>query len=90
MNLGLIKISAEKNVETFAKIDWMLYKIFKKKRIYPCGRTKKDKYLCCCLYPNDDNSLIVEDGHRIICKVCGSTHVLSSSKINSIAEAMEF
>lgn len=88
LNLGLfnININIERNNKNFAKIDWMLYKVFKKRRIYPCGRTKKDKYLCCCLSPNEENSLIVDSGHSVICKVCGSTHIQSSKSMTTIPE----
>lgn len=84
MNFGLFKISIKRNEYVFAKLDWLLYKLFRKRRKIPCGRTKKDKYLCCCLTPNDKNSEIVDSGHKIICKVCGNLHVLSSEIMTDI------
>lgn len=74
----------------WAKIDWYLYKFFRIKRSIPCGRTKKTKYLCCCLYPDNKNSYISKDKHKIICKVCGGVHHISSKKIININETLKF
>ena len=38
MNLGFIKIY--RNDEAFAKLHWILFKLFKIKRTAPCGRRK--------------------------------------------------
>ncbi|HPE08138.1 MAG TPA: hypothetical protein PLT28_00200 [Saprospiraceae bacterium] len=69
-----------------AHVEWLLYKWFGIKRTIPCGRNKKDAYLCCCLTPSLANSIIVNDGnkHEIQCKVCGSTHISANYYIKNI------
>jgi hypothetical protein len=67
-----------------ANIQWILYKWFGLKRNIPCGRTRKDDYLCCELMPTRNNSFIINDGdtHEIRCKVCGSLHMNSNRYIS--------
>ena len=45
---------------------------------YPCGRTKKDWYLCCTRPMNDKTSYLSEDGHEVYCKYCNSLKAMSS------------
>lgn len=93
MKIGAVEIY--KNSTFFAKIDWILYKFFKVKRTTPCGRSKKDNYLCCCLSPTVKNSYVEFDdcGFKIKCKVCGSTHMSASfckDDIHNIHDAIDF
>ena len=78
MKVGAIEIY--RNAEFFAKVEWMLYKIFKIKRSMPCGRTRKENYLCCELTPTVKNSYVEFDdyGFEIKCKVCGNSHMMST------------
>ena len=77
-----INIYIEKNRRFFAEVDWILYKIFGKTRTIPCGRTKKDKYLC-CNQPLDKNRMyLTEDKKECYCKVCNSTRILSNQPID--------
>lgn len=70
-----------KNPKFFAKVSWYLYKFFKIKRDCPCGRGKKENYLCCELSPTINNSYIEFDdyGFELKCKVCNSIHMSSTS-----------
>lgn len=79
--MKLNPITIHRNDKFFANLEWQLYKIFGIRRTIPCGRNKKNRYLCCMLSPNNENSYISEDKHKIICKVCGHTHMLTSDKI---------
>lgn len=68
-----------------ANWSWIVYKYLGVKRKIPCGRTKRDSYLCCLLNPDDKNSYIVklENGsEELRCKVCDSCHILSSTHID--------
>lgn len=86
MNVEIWKIQRDEH--KFAEIEWLLYKWLGIKRKYPCGRGKGDSYLCCSLIPNEENSIIVNEGntHEIRCKVCGNVHMMSSNFIKSIDE----
>lgn len=75
------------NKAKLAKIHWYLYKFFKIKRNIPCGRNKKDKYLCCMLIPNKENSFITKNKHAVKCKVCDAVHMTSSMLIRQIDDA---
>lgn len=68
-----------------AKVQWLLYKLFKiKQNKYPCGHTKSSRGYYChqpfnlkyCDVINDD------DRHEIICKCCGHTKMSSSHYID--------
>lgn len=89
MRFGPIKIEAYRNSTFFAKVDWILYKIFKIKRTTPCGRSKKDNYLCCCLSPTVKNSYGVfnDCGFELKCKVCGSINCYDD--IHNIQDAID-
>lgn len=73
-----------RNDNAFAKIQWYLYKFFGIKRNIPCGRTKENSFLCCCLRQNKENSIVINEGdtHEIRCKVCGRLHMLSSRYVD--------
>jgi hypothetical protein len=77
-----------RNDKVFAKISWILYRLFGIKRTMPCGRTKRTSYLCCDLPPNPKNSYIINDDitHEVRCKVCDSVHMMSSNHISEITE----
>lgn len=61
MKVGAIEIY--RNAEFFAKVEWVLYKVFKIKRSVPCGRTRKENYLCCELTPTVKNSYVEFDDY---------------------------
>lgn len=83
-----------KNSKFFAKIDWILYKLFKIKRKNPCGRNKKENFLCCELSPTVNNSYIEFDDHgfEIKCKVCNGSHMISNSHegVHNIKDAIDY
>lgn len=92
MKVGPIIIYS--NPEFFAKISWYLYKFFKIKRKYPCGRKKITSCLNCELEPTVKNSYIEisDDGEfNLRCKVCGSSHMSSTyhEGINNIQDAID-
>jgi hypothetical protein len=90
MNLGFIKIY--RNDKAFAKVHWLLFKLFKIKRTIPCGRNKKYKYLCCELEPTEKNSYLVQEeyGFEVRCKCCDSVHISGSGHPETLAEALKF
>ena len=53
---------------------------------YPCGRTKKDKHLCCKRPMSDKNSYISSDRKHIYCKYCNSLKMSSSDPIPNLTE----
>ena len=77
-----IQIHIFKDVYFFANIQWLLYKYFHKERTIPCGRTKKDKYLCCCQPMRKERVYLSEDKHECFCKVCHQTRVLTNQILN--------
>ena len=89
MKIGLWCVT--KNEVAFARAEWLLFKLFGIKRKYPCGRDKKSSYLCCVLTPNEENSVVINDGktHEVRCRVCGSVHMISSSAINNLNESWD-
>ena len=91
--MNMFPFYIRKNPKFFAKIDWILYKLFKIKRKNPCGRNKKENFLCCELSPTINNSYIEFDnyGFKIKCKVCNSTHMDSTScgDVHNIEDAID-
>ena len=72
----------ERNTKFFAKIEWFLFKTFNKKRTIPCGRTKKDKCLCCCQPLDEEHIYLSEDKTEAYCKCCGHTKIICNYQIN--------
>lgn len=77
-----------KNEYFFAKMQWLLYKKLNKMRSIPCGRTKKDKFLCCCQPLDKEHCYLSSDKHGAYCKCCGHIKFTSNKKIdlNNIGE----
>lgn len=90
MNLGLIKIY--RNDRAFAKLHWLLFKLFKIKRTTPCGRRKGEHYLCCELTHTEKNSYLVNDkyGYEVRCKCCDSVCVSGNGHPENLTEALKF
>ena len=70
MNLGFITI--QRNYKAFAKLHWLLFKLFKIKRTIPCGALKKQGFIHCSLTPTKENSYLICDGYNyeVRCKCC--------------------
>ena len=77
-----LAINISKNEYFFAKIEWFLYKYFNKMRSIPCGRTKKDKFLCCCQPLDKEHCYLSSDKTEAYCKCCGHLKLMSTEKIN--------
>ena len=86
------EIRIQRNPYFFAKVQWILFKLFGIKRKCPCGRSKKENYLCCCqpYRKISERAYLSEDRKSIICKVCGSTRMSSNIPIESMEEAISF
>ena len=54
------------------------------RRNYPCGRTKKDKYLCCKRPISSKSSYLSKDKKEVYCKYCNSIQMSSSEPIRSL------
>ena len=89
MKLGFIKIY--RNDSAFAKLHWLLFKLFKIKRTAPCGRHKREHYLCCELNHTEKNSYLVYDKHgfEVRCKCCDSVCVNGTGHPKTLAEALD-
>ena len=87
---GKYPIRIERNPYFFARVQWVLYKIFGIKRSVPCGRRKGEKYLCCCQPSEDKRIFFNEDHTEAYCKVCNSIRAMSNHPFNSLKEAIEF
>lgn len=78
----------------FAKVAWILYKFFKIKRNTPCGRKRKENYLCCEISPTVKNSYVefTDHGFEIKCKVCGSIHMSTTpcEEVHNIQDAIDY
>lgn len=77
-----ITIDIRRNPYFFAKIDWLLWKLFKRKPKQPCGRRRKEKYLCCCQPLDNDRVYLEDDGKKAICKCCGSCRIMSNHPLD--------
>lgn len=79
------------NKPAVANMQWLLFKWFGIHRNIPCGRNKKDSYLCCSLLPTKENSIVINEGdrHEVICRVCGSVHMSSNRYIDEEDIMME-
>ena len=88
INLLPIEVYINRNTHFFAEIEWFLYKHFRKTRAIPCGRTKNDKYLCCCQPMERERVILSADKTECYCKVCGSIRIRSNHPIdlNQIGE----
>ena len=88
MNLGFIKIY--RNDSAFAKLHWLLFKLFKIKRTIPCGRRKGEHYLCCMLNATEKNSYLIHDkyGYEVRCKCCDSVKILGNGHPKTLVEAL--
>lgn len=84
------EIRIQRNPYFFAKVQWVLFKLFGIKRKHSCGRSKKENYLCCCQPYLSERVYLSEDKKSIICKVCGSIKMSSNIPIESIEEAISF
>lgn len=71
-----------RNEYFFAKMQWFLYKKFNKTRIIPCGRTRKNSYLCCCQPIEKEYCYLSEDKKRVYCKCCNHERVSSNRAID--------
>jgi hypothetical protein len=78
-----IEIYINRNHTFFANIEWLLYKKFRKTRTIPCGRFKKDKYLCCC-QPNidEEHCYYNKDHTKVYCKCCNSLRMMGNHPID--------
>ena len=56
------------------------------RRDYPCGRTKKDKHLCCKRQMSAKNSYISADRKQVRCKYCNRLQLLSSEPIPNLTD----
>lgn len=83
-------IYIERNPHFFAQIEWFLYSKFNKKRSIPCGRTKKDRFLCCCQPRLEERCYYNEDHTEIYCKCCNSIRGLSNYPIKTISNPFKF
>lgn len=91
MNLGFIKVY--RNDRAFARLHWLLFKLFKIKRTIPCGRTKKYHFHCCELPgPNEKNSYLVynEYGYEVRCKCCDSVRISGNRRPKTLQQAIDF
>lgn len=89
MKLGFIEVY--RNDAAFAKLHWLLFKLFGIKRTTPCGRRKGVNYLCCDLLPTEKNSYLVYDEHgfEVRCKCCDHLHIMGTGHPKTLAEALE-
>ena len=90
MNLGFIQIY--RNDEAFAKLHWLLFKLFKIKHTTPCGRRKNQHYLCCMLNASEKHSYLVHDkhGYEVRCKCCGSLKISANGHPKTLTEALSW
>lgn len=88
MNFGFIKIY--RNDKAFAKLHWLLFKLFKIKRTIPCGRRKNEHYLCCMLDTSEKTCYLVNDeyGYEVKCKCCGSTKISGNEHPENLQDAI--
>ena len=52
------------------------------KRGYPCGRTKKDKHLCCKRPINSKTCYLSEDQTEVYCLYCDHVRASGNAKID--------
>ena len=77
-----LKISISRDEYFFANLQWKLFKIFNKKRNIPCGRTKEDKFLCCCQPLDEEHCYLTADDTEARCKCCDSVKILCNKPID--------
>lgn len=73
-------IYIERNAHWFAKIDWLLFKWFGKKRTKPCGQ--KVEHIYCAQPCKPEYVILSEDKCTVTCKCCGSVRISSSEELN--------
>ncbi len=77
-----LPIKFYRNDRWFANLEWYLFKYFHIKRKIPCGRTKKNDFLC-CRQPFDIKRVYFnKDRTECRCKVCDKIRMLSSRPLN--------
>lgn len=89
MKLGFVEVYRNNNA--FAKLQWFLFKLFKIKPKFPCGRRKQDAFLCCELISTEKTAYLTYDkyGFEVRCKCCGSIKVLGNGHPNTLVEALD-
>lgn len=90
--MKLVFIEICRNDTAFAKLHWLLFKLFKIKRTIPCGRRKDEHYLCCMLNATAKNSYLVYDeyGYEVRCKCCDSVKISDNGHPKTIQQAIDF
>lgn len=76
-----LRVYIHRNEYFFANVQWLLFKWFGKKRTISCGRTKKDKHLCCCQPLVEDRVYFNEDRTQVYCKCCDSIRLWTTKPI---------
>ena len=77
------KIS-KKILKLKVEIQWLLFKCFFLQRTIPCGRTKKDSYLCCQQPMKNNRVYFTPDYKCCYCKVCNSVRIMANRPINPL------
>ena len=68
--------------ELIVEIQWLEYKYFHKTRTIPCGRTKQNKYLCCCQPFIPKRMYLSENKEECYCKVCNYIKISANHSID--------
>ncbi len=64
------------------EIEWLLYKYFKIKQKYPCGRKKGENYLCCQQPWIAERHYLTKDKKEWRCKVCDRCVIMSNYEMS--------
>lgn len=76
-----LPIKIYRNDRWFANLEWYLFKYFHIKRKIPCGRTKKNSYLCCNQSYDPKRIYFNLDRTKAYCKVCNSIRYMSNHSL---------